>query len=829
LGKEFLVKKSKESISNYMEDPKLLKSQINTLVKLLEVQENTILEQVDKLDQALQQNRQILESAGEGIYGLDMNGNTTFVNPAAEQMMGYSAEEMIGKPQHSLIHHTHADGTVYPREECHIYAAVNDGKVHQEDGEVFWRKDGTSFPVEYASTPIYENKKIVGAVVTFRDISDRKESEENQKIEADIVVLLEKIGNEVNKDLHLKDVLKFSLEQICELTHWQIGHVYLCEPDRPDYLESSKIWYLVDPVKYSEFQKVTENTNFEIGIGLPGRVLKSKTVEWINDIHKDTNFPRNKLLINTPLKGGFAFPMLIHNEVAGVLEFFSDKLFSSEIRSQGQRLQAAGAQIGVQLGRVLERKRAREETLKAKEIAESANRAKTNFLANMSHEIRTPLNAILGYAQILMRKNSLDFDTKDALETINRSGINLLDMINEILDLSKIEAGQMEFNPHNFDLYDLVDGMSKLFELRCKEKGLNWVVAGVEEGHNIFGDEVKIRQVLINLIGNAVKFTDSGNVVFKVYTLDNNQCYFEVVDTGQGIPEEIQKNIFQPFRQGTEGYTKGGTGLGLAISKKQLGLMGASLELESKVGKGSRFHFTLQLPMATGEVHKRSERFGKVIRLAKGHNVKALVVDDVMENRDVLRLLLSDIGVEVTCAENGVEALEQLSQSKPDIIFMDIWMPVMDGEEAIVEIQKDYGPDRFKIVAITASALGQLEGKYEKLGFHDYISKPYQDGQVFASLKNLLGVDFEFEDDLTEEDSGADEIDFSNFSIPKDIFQRLKKAAENYNITEVEKCLKLLAEGDDSFVTFVKRLNELLKKYDMEEIQHILEEVKVDE
>jgi len=395
------------------------------------------------------------------------------------------------------------------------------------------------------------------------------------------------------------------------------------------------------------------------------------------------------------------------------------------------------------------RKQAEETLIHAKETAETASRTKSLFLANMSHEIRTPLNAILGYAQILLRRKDLDIEQKRAIETIDNSGKSLLELLNDILDISKIEAGRLDIKLFNFSLHALETNLTKMFELQCHKKKLDWIVNGPKEDSVVLGDEPKIRQVLINIIGNAIKFTDSGQVKFKIIPLLFDDYRFEVIDTGKGIPKESHEKIFEPFSQEEEGALKGGTGLGLAICKKQLDLMGSKLCLESTVGKGSRFYFTLKLPLAVGAVadEKSHTLDRKVLHLAKGFKVKALIVDDVQENRDVLSAILEGVGIETETAINGKEGLEKLPEVLPDVIFLDMRMPVLDGEETLKEIHKIYGSNRFKIIAYTAFAFDHLEENYRKLGCHGYISKPFLSEKIFEVLNGLLNVEFDYEEE----------------------------------------------------------------------------------
>ena len=474
---------------------------------------------------------------------------------------------------------------------------------------------------------------------------------------------------------------------------------------------------------------------------------------------------------------------------------------------------------------VTERKKFEDRLIVAKSEAERANHAKTIFLSHMSHEIRTPMNAILGYAQILLRKKNLNSSQEKAIETISSNGQSLLEMINEILDISKIEAGRMELNVQDFDLKNLISNISNMFELRCREKALNWKTPEIEIWHLVSGDEKKLKQVLINLIGNAIRFTDVGEVFLNVISLENDRYRFEVSDTGRGISEEARENIFKAFYQ--DDTDRGGTGLGLAIAKKQIDLMGSTLELESEKEKGSRFYFTLSLPRSSEVcINEPSENL-EIDSLKKGFSVNALVVDDVKENLEVLSGLLTDIGVVVETAENGKGALQKIDKNSPDIIFMDLRMPVMNGEEAVSKINNKYGKDRFPIVIISASVFGEKEKIMDKLDCQAFISKPFNCKQVFRCLQEILHVEFEYRNKTSENEKTKHlMVDFSKMSLEKSIHEKIIEAAELNNITVLEMLFREVIVSDVELKGLSEILMTHMANYDMDAIISTLNKIK---
>jgi CheY-like chemotaxis protein len=398
-------------------------------------------------------------------------------------------------------------------------------------------------------------------------------------------------------------------------------------------------------------------------------------------------------------------------------------------------------------------------------------------------------------------------------------------LINEILDISKIEAGKMVVNLTEFDLKHLIDNLSSLFVLRCQQKQLRWTTHEFTGPVLVQGDETKLRQILVNLIGNAIKFTDSGDITLKITPLDNNHYRFDIIDTGSGIPVESQIRIFDAFDQGTDDKHIGGTGLGLAISKKQLELLGSKLFMESKIHEGSNFYFDLHLPPATHEIRKENVNTNSVLHLAPGYQIKALVVDDVKENREVLAKLLADINVDVIEAENGKEGVEKTKEHLPDIVFMDMRMPVMRGEEAIKLIQNEFGRNRIRLVAITASALDRRREHYLEMGFHEYIAKPFREEDIFNCLNQLLEVEFIYESPEPVREESFSTEDLAQCSIPKDLYEQLKVATELYHITHIENILGNLEQEEGTSKQLVKYLRYLASQYNMEEILKVLESV----
>ncbi len=430
---------------------------------------------------------------------------------------------------------------------------------------------------------------------------------------------------------------------------------------------------------------------------------------------------------------------------------------------------------------------------RAEDAAASASRAKSAFLAHMSHEIRTPLNAILGYAQILRRDRTIQPRQREAIETIASSGNHLFNLIDEVLDLSKIEAGRMELQCADFDLIDLIARMEGMFRHRCEQKRLRLIVEPPATPPRIVqGDEGKLRQVLINLLGNAAKFTDRGEVRLRVTRGEDLTYCFEVCDTGIGITAEDQAEIFKPFQQGHNGTGKGGTGLGLAISDRYIQLMGGRLQAESNPGSGTRFFFTLPLPESPLQSRGAPATGNCLLRLPPSRHVTALVVDDIKENRAVLAGMLADIGCEILMAENAAAAIQLAATQKPDIIFMDIWMPEMNGIDAARHILRQFPNAR--IVAHSASAFDHEQHRYLDAGFDDFFAKPFRYERICECLANVLEIELQPEQlAAPEELPPAPET----FPLPPALATRLRVAAEIHNVTEIRACIEEVASLPD--------------------------------
>jgi PAS domain S-box-containing protein len=378
--------------------------------------------------------------------------------------------------------------------------------------------------------------------------------------------------------------------------------------------------------------------------------------------------------------------------------------------------------------------------------AEQANQAKSEFLANMSHELRTPLNAILGFTQVMSQDYSLSSEHQNNLSIINRAGEHLLDLINDILEMSKIEAGRISLDIHSFDLIYLLTNLEEMLRFRATSKGLKLAFEYTENvPHYIQTDESKLRQVLINLLGNAIKFTDSGSVVLRVSKGQNNQLLFEVQDTGLGIAPQELDLLFTAFGQTETGKkSHQGTGLGLAISRKYVQLMGGGISVSSKLNLGSTFTFDIQIGIAAASEIQPQQKHDQILGLVDSQTeYRLLVVDDATESRQLLVKILSSIGFQVREATNGVEAIAHWETWQPHLIFMDMRMPIMDGYEATRIIKEQTQADtQTIIIAVTASAFEEECQKILLNGCDDLICKPFKQELLLEKVSEHLGVKY---------------------------------------------------------------------------------------
>ena len=438
-----------------------------------------------------------------------------------------------------------------------------------------------------------------GYVIVLTDITERKRAEEALREKTEFLELNQIITRAANEAASVEEALQIAVDRVCAHTGWPVGHVYLLDDAAGD-LVSARIWHQDDPEQFATFRRVSEETRFASGVGLPGRVLASGEPAWIVDVTKDRNFPRAKQAKNIGVKAGAAFPVLAGRDVLAVLEFFSDKPAEPY-----DPLLDVMAQIGTQLGRVVERTRAQAQLVDAKDEAMEATQTKSRFLASMSHELRTPLNAIIGFTRLVMRRSKERLEPKQYgnLEKVLSSAERLLLLINDILDLSKIVAGQTTIHPAEFAVDAVIDDCLRTVEPSIKSDRVRLVQEVESDLPKIFTDEDKVRQILLNLLSNAAKFTEEGRVTVRARSHDE-MLVIEVADTGIGIPAEAQELIFEEFGQTEDGATRqhSGTGLGLAITRHLAQLLGGDITVKSTPGAGSTFTVTILQRYAAGNV-----------------------------------------------------------------------------------------------------------------------------------------------------------------------------------------------------------------------------------
>jgi PAS domain S-box-containing protein len=767
----------------------------------------------ERMEEALRESevkhRLLLESIRSPILAVEGDMNVLYCNDACAELLGQSAEELTGQ---SLF----ASLPEFPRTRMYdaFLRVLGDGEIHQIESE---------FGGQQWSTNVYPTSW--GVLAITEDVTERKLAEEQlQKYQEHLEELVAERTEELRK----------SEERFRNIVQSSPVGMYLYE------LQSDGRLVLID-----------SNPAVDRMTGIDNCELIGKTIEQAFPLFRETEIP---IRCRKAAAEGVPWQTMVF-DYGG---YKPGSVFDMNA------FQTAPGRMAVMLQDVTKRVQAEEALQQAKEAAEqaqsaaeAANQAKSRFLATMSHELRTPLNGILGYAQILKRDSLITPHQLDGLNIIEQSGDHLLSLIDDSLDLAKVEAGKVDLNEVDFDLHAFLESISRMIRVRAERKGLDFHAEfAPDEGERlplgVHGDERHLRQVLVNLLGNAVKFTDEGGVTFKVeriggrkyevgsrkYEVGSKEAEsrllptpysllrFTIEDTGIGIAAEDLAVIFEPFRQaGVRRHQRGGTGLGLSISRGLIELMGGRLQVKSELGRGTVFWFDLALPEVAGWVDSLPTGEGQIIGV-EGSPPRVLVVDDDPQCRAVIVDLLSPLGFEVLEAGDGHEGLARANEFRPDVIITDLIMPEMDGFELVRHIDQSPSLQDATTIVLSASAYEEDKKRSMEAGSDAFIRKPVKADDLFAQLRRLLDLEWIYADSDLRDRVQLEKDAHVTMPVTPPSPDELAALSRLVTVGDVRGILQqadVLEQSDDRLKPFAVELRRLARGFQIDKVRELVE------
>jgi len=814
------------------------------------------------------------------IFSCKLGGNyeVTFVSENIVSMIGYEAQEFINGSLdwHSLIHPK--DREIVDTAFAQLLEKESISYEYRErhkDGSYRWRYDEVKLVKDAAGIPV----ECVGYGV---DITARKQAELALQQQLKRERLVNSIQERIHSSLNLEEVMTMAVEEVRQFLSTDRTVIYRFNPDWSGFIAVESVAADTMPILGIDINDSCFREGY-VSFYQQGhlRAIDNIYTAGISECHIN-------LLRQFEIKANLVVPLLQGENLWGLLIAHHCRSQRHWDSSEIESLKQISVQLAIAIQQstlfeqakteILERKVAEAALQKAVVAADTANRAKSEFLSSMSHELRTPLNAILGFSQVMVQDSSLHSQHQQHLEIINRASEHLLSLINDILEMSKIESGRTQLNESSFNLIKLLETLEEMFRLKAvsKKLQLNFEVAdGVP--HFVNGDECKLRQILINLLGNAIKFTETGSVTLQVKMkveeslavekaefrdiqtkpadagseqsahgdfdwVDANsirpaflqkseflRLQFEIEDTGPGMAAEEMNKLFEPFEQTKTGHkSQQGTGLGLPISRKFVQMMGGDLTVSSTPDLGSKFAFDIQIRFADPTDVKMLKPQKKVIGLAPDQpEYRILVVDDRADNRLVLIRLLSSLGLLVREAENGQEAVAVWEDWQPQLIWMDMRMPVMDGYEATKQIKAHPLGETTVIIALTASAFEEERKCILAAGCDDFMPKPFEANILFAKMEEFLGIRYVYEEPVDTNDTELEkESEISGVSSNQSVASQLGQmpiewVEKIYNAAQEccdDKIIELIEEIPREFAPASQNLTTLAQNFLFDDI-----------